>query len=83
MTSREELMSRGYTLCSRSIGLQLSVTKRDHMNRRTGTIKGKIIDAEPDGFNGRDMVFRVTLECGTAKTHREFFVKRLPRRPLR
>lgn len=81
MTNRNQKVvsfpDRAYKTADAAIGESLTI-KRDKRHRVTGTI----VNAEPHRWTQRGrrehVVFRIIMECGTAKVRKTFYVTKLP-----
>lgn len=72
------LKVKANAIARESIGSELSVR-----TSKTSVVKGVIVSAEFHRVEcttrQAKAIFRVVMECGSAKAHREFFVSKLPR----
>lgn len=75
--AQRDLINRSASTAARAVGKEFTVR-----TDKTVTVTGTIISAEFGRFHysGRSVsvVFRIVMECGANKTHREFFVRKVP-----
>ena len=75
--TERSLIDRTKPMCARAVGKEFTIRTDKNV-----TVKGTIISAEFGRFHSTGssvgVVFRVVMECGANKTHREFFVRKLP-----
>ena len=75
--AERDLIARAKPTAERAVGKEFTIR-----TDKTVTVTGTIISAEFGRFqySGRtvSVVFRIVMECGANKTHREFFVRRVP-----
>lgn len=76
--NQQHLLNRIPGACVAAVGKPFTV-RIDKQN----TVKGVITNVEFGrwGYTGRSVyvVFKVTMECGTAKASKTFFVREIPR----
>lgn len=80
MTQQEEsLLARLPVYRNKAVGQRFTVRHNDNKNMKS---EGVITDVQFGRFSytarSITMVFKITMECGTNKVPREFFVSRLP-----
>lgn len=72
------LKVKANAIAAQAIGAEMSIR-----TSKTSVVKGVIVSAEFHRVEcttrQAKAIFRVVMECGTAKKHREFFVSKLPR----
>ena len=75
--AERDLIARSKPTAARAVGKEFTVRTDKNV-----TVTGTIISAEFGRFyyTGRtvSVVFRIVMECGANKTHREFFVRKVP-----
>ena len=71
------MTARAQPLMAACIGLKKTM-RFDKNTTQTGVIIDCVLDRIENTGRALEAVFKITMECGTAKAHKVFFCRKLP-----